>query len=245
MKTILEPTVCVPPDLKVYTRTPADVCVLTYLGEGGGQENTLTRPNTTLIDGPSFSLVTTSPNTSGYNQGEPRDRPSSRKSGRGKAQKRINSFSATRENESWFPKQFQVLKHRNLRGPREYGQRPGRSCSSAGTEHPHRARRPAPPARSHAGAAALLTIAFSCELLACAMPRMLVVCITSTEKLGSQLAIRDPKTSKNPAQIRDPFPRVVYSGVSHARTPAGPTEACYRQAFCTGCFARISSLQHV
>lgn len=37
-----------------------------------------------------------------------------------------------------------------------------------------------------------LTMAISCELLACAMPRMLDVCITSTEKLGSQLAMRDP-----------------------------------------------------
>lgn len=35
-------------------------------------------------------------------------------------------------------------------------------------------------------------MAISCELLACAMPRMLDVCITSTEKLGSQLAMRDP-----------------------------------------------------
>lgn len=45
-----------------------------------------------------------------------------------------------------------------------------------------------------------LTMAFSWELLACVIPRMLVVCITSTEKLGSQLAIRDPKTSQNPTQ---------------------------------------------
>lgn len=37
-----------------------------------------------------------------------------------------------------------------------------------------------------------LTMAMSCELLAWAMPKMLVVCITSTEKLGSQLAMRDP-----------------------------------------------------
>lgn len=37
-----------------------------------------------------------------------------------------------------------------------------------------------------------LTMAVSWELLAWAMPRMLVVCITSTEKLGSQLAMRDP-----------------------------------------------------
>lgn len=35
-------------------------------------------------------------------------------------------------------------------------------------------------------------MALSCELLTCAMPKMLVVCITSTEKLGSQLAIREP-----------------------------------------------------
>lgn len=46
-----------------------------------------------------------------------------------------------------------------------------------------------------------LTIAFSCELLACVMPRMFVVCITSTEKLGSQLAIRDPRANENPAQV--------------------------------------------
>lgn len=38
-----------------------------------------------------------------------------------------------------------------------------------------------------------LTMALSWELLACAMPRMLVVCMTSTEKLGSQLAMRDPE----------------------------------------------------
>lgn len=37
-----------------------------------------------------------------------------------------------------------------------------------------------------------LTMAISWELLAWAMPKILVVCITSTEKLGSQLAIRDP-----------------------------------------------------
>lgn len=37
-----------------------------------------------------------------------------------------------------------------------------------------------------------LTMAMSWELLAWAMPRILVVCITSTEKLGSQLAMRDP-----------------------------------------------------
>lgn len=43
---------------------------------------------------------------------------------------------------------------------------------------------------------AVLTIALSWELLACVMPRMLVVCITSTEKLGSQLAIRDPETER-------------------------------------------------
>lgn len=35
-------------------------------------------------------------------------------------------------------------------------------------------------------------MAMSWELLAWAMPKILVVCITSTEKLGSQLAIRDP-----------------------------------------------------
>ena len=37
-----------------------------------------------------------------------------------------------------------------------------------------------------------LTMAMSWELLAWAMPKILVVCITSTEKLGSQLAMRDP-----------------------------------------------------
>lgn len=37
-----------------------------------------------------------------------------------------------------------------------------------------------------------LTMAMSWELLAWAIPKILVVCITSTEKLGSQLAIRDP-----------------------------------------------------
>lgn len=37
-----------------------------------------------------------------------------------------------------------------------------------------------------------LTMAVSWELFAWAMPRMLVVCITSTEKLGNQLAMRDP-----------------------------------------------------
>jgi len=42
-----------------------------------------------------------------------------------------------------------------------------------------------------------LTIALSWELLACVIPRMLVVCITSTEKLGSQLAIREPKDKKS------------------------------------------------
>lgn len=36
-------------------------------------------------------------------------------------------------------------------------------------------------------------MALSCELLACAILRMLVVCMTSTEKLGSQLAMRDPE----------------------------------------------------
>lgn len=35
-------------------------------------------------------------------------------------------------------------------------------------------------------------MAISCELLAWAMPKMLEVCITSTEKLGNQLAMRDP-----------------------------------------------------
>lgn len=35
-------------------------------------------------------------------------------------------------------------------------------------------------------------MAMSWELLAWAMPKILVVCITSTEKLGSQLAMRDP-----------------------------------------------------
>lgn len=35
-------------------------------------------------------------------------------------------------------------------------------------------------------------MAISWELLAWAMPKILVVCITSTEKLGSQLAMRDP-----------------------------------------------------
>lgn len=43
-----------------------------------------------------------------------------------------------------------------------------------------------------------LTIALSWELLACAIPRMFVVCITSTEKLGSQLAIREPANKKSP-----------------------------------------------
>lgn len=36
------------------------------------------------------------------------------------------------------------------------------------------------------------TMAMSWELFAWAMPKILVVCITSTEKLGSQLAMRDP-----------------------------------------------------
>lgn len=36
-------------------------------------------------------------------------------------------------------------------------------------------------------------MAISWELFGGAMPRRLVVCITSTEKLGSQLAMRDPK----------------------------------------------------
>lgn len=54
---------------------------------------------------------------------------------------------------------------------------------------------------THLKQGASLTIALSWELLACVMPRMLVVCITSTEKLGSQLAIRDPKTNENPAQV--------------------------------------------
>lgn len=52
---------------------------------------------------------------------------------------------------------------------------------------------------------AVLTMAFSCELLACVMPRMLVVCITSTEKLGSQLAIRDPKTNQSSTQELMPW----------------------------------------
>ena len=74
-------------------------------------------------------------------------------------------------------------------------------------EPPHCTRQSAPPRLvTNLTRAELLTIAFSCELLACAMPRMLVVCITSTEKLGSQLAIRDPKTNKNPAQIRSLSP---------------------------------------
>lgn len=67
------------------------------------------------------------------------------------------------------------------------------------------------------------------------MPRMLVVCITSTEKLGSQLAIRDPKTNENPAQVLEAsFPtssmvelatqrcRLVFTeGLLYAR-PFGP-----------------------
>lgn len=38
-----------------------------------------------------------------------------------------------------------------------------------------------------------LTMPLSWELLAWAMPRTLVVCMTSTEKLGSQLAMREPE----------------------------------------------------
>lgn len=42
------------------------------------------------------------------------------------------------------------------------------------------------------------------------MPRMLVVCITSTEKLGNQLAIRDPADQRGHADTGPtPCPRVV------------------------------------
>ena len=65
---------------------------------------------------------------------------------------------------------------------------------------------------------AVLTIAFSWELLACEIPRMLVVCITSTEKLGSQLAIRDPKTKRTQHKLEISSPAWSSLG-SAARGP--------------------------
>lgn len=53
-------------------------------------------------------------------------------------------------------------------------------------------------------------MAMSCELLACAMPRMLEVCITSTEKLGSQLAMRDPAREQRGILARSPKSNVIH-----------------------------------
>lgn len=54
-------------------------------------------------------------------------------------------------------------------------------------------------------------MAVSWELLAWAMPRMLVVCITSTEKLGSQLAMRDPIRQKVDFCVRDKASKWTWS----------------------------------
>lgn len=56
-----------------------------------------------------------------------------------------------------------------------------------------------------------LTMAVSWELLAWAMPRMLVVCITSTEKLGSQLAMRDPVRKEVDVIVTDKASRRTWS----------------------------------
>lgn len=89
---------------------------------------------------------------------------------------------------------------------------------------------------------AVLTIALSWELLAWVIPRMLVVCITSTEKLGSQLAIRDPKTNKKPAQVLETsFPCQLLCGRPLYGTSRYSLRAYFTPGLLTNCPIWISS----